>query len=171
MSWNSFTEFVQTCRIPNDDLCRLQDIDTIFIAVGARLAPRLRGVACVLTPCNRPQTCVVVGKRPQTNPDRFLVRFEFLESLVRLAIARFMKGKSQQTTSPAEAVRKLLTEHVLPKAGRQDLPMRWDRLWCEEVRLCARGADARGLPGAVTLRWPAPPPWRPRSATPCSSAT
>lgn len=121
----------------------------------------------MLTPCvcDR-QTCVVVGKRPQTNPDRFLVRFEFLEALVRLAIARFMKGKSQQTTSPAEAVQKLLTEHVLSKAGRQDLPMRWDRLWCEEVRLAAPYAS-REVCVAVTLCWSR----RRRSATSCSSGT
>eukprot|EP00753_Platysulcus_tardus_P018514 PLAT6892.2.p1 GENE.PLAT6892.2~~PLAT6892.2.p1 ORF type:complete len:639 (-),score=187.45 PLAT6892.2:151-1980(-) len=94
IGWNSFTDLVITCDIPCE-ACAIKDLDTIFIAANVKKSKELK------------QT---------RNPDRALARFEFLECLVRIAIAKYYKPHAVET--PSLALKKLLVENILPHAER-----------------------------------------------------
>ena len=101
----------------------------------------------------RPQ----MTRRAQTalNPDRSIVRFEFLEIIVRVAVQvrvvekvvpwveililrmcaqKYIKSKAEPTAQ--KAVQRFFQSHLLPYAPReQDWKLR-SELWTEEVRFC-----------------------------------
>jgi hypothetical protein len=55
------------------------------------------------------------------NDENAIERFEFLEALVRLAVAKFLKaGPSAPGMSVSVAVQRLLDEFVLPRANRYE---------------------------------------------------
>eukprot|EP00744_Colponema_vietnamica_P013266 GILI01018590.1.p2 GENE.GILI01018590.1~~GILI01018590.1.p2 ORF type:complete len:279 (+),score=105.14 GILI01018590.1:31-837(+) len=71
-------------------------------------------------------------KNPR-NPDRALVRFQWLEAIVRLALAKFQKG-GQTNNPPSENVDRLLVNHILPVASNFNLAeFRENSLWFEEI--------------------------------------
>ena len=90
VSWNDFTLFCNKCKIPDSKSCNLATIDRIYIATNVNQ--------------NAP------GGGSQGDKD--LVRYEFLEIIVRLANAKYKD--SGVTFSTIEAVRKLLEENIFP---------------------------------------------------------
>eukprot|EP01029_Cantina_marsupialis_P013887 TRINITY_DN307_c2_g4_i5.p1 TRINITY_DN307_c2_g4~~TRINITY_DN307_c2_g4_i5.p1 ORF type:complete len:1353 (+),score=428.01 TRINITY_DN307_c2_g4_i5:100-4158(+) len=92
MGWNGFTELMNHCGIPDEDSCRLKDLDTVFITVNASKHKNLR------------------------NPSRALTRFKFLEALVRVAQTKFVRSKI--CNSIPVATRVLIQKHLLPFARR-----------------------------------------------------
>lgn len=77
------------------------------------------------------------------NPDRQLIRYQFLEVLVRLAITKYYKTKVCPTHE--EAVFKLFEEHILPyfrKFNSNDF--KWIKLWNEQCDIVIR-ANLRTL--------------------------
>ena len=73
MSLNVFTEWCSRCDIPDNNLCRQQDLDTIFIATN------------VVTEKGRFRKSLCAAHS--------LSRFQFMEALLRIAIAKFVKCK------------------------------------------------------------------------------
>jgi hypothetical protein len=61
---------------------------------------------------NLNSTLVQKEKNQLFNPGNSLVRYEFLEILVRISMDRYMRGKISSTI--AQAMQKLLTDHLLP---------------------------------------------------------
>jgi hypothetical protein len=87
-----------------------------------------------------------------------LARWEFLEALVRIAIAKF--GKGIATSSPAEAVEMLMKQHIESKvapAARVDLNwFRTNHLYCEPVDELFKKHEA--ILRALYSRWLLRPP-------------
>ncbi|KAK9825957.1 hypothetical protein WJX74_001162 [Apatococcus lobatus] len=117
LSLNSFTAFLDDCKIPDADSPNIKrsDCDTIFIV--ANFQPDKRAPAALV------------------NDEHALMRFEFLEAVVRLAVAKY--GKGQATESVAEAVKMLMDKNITPNL-QQDAQVdpnvfRNTRLYCEEV--------------------------------------
>lgn len=114
MTWSSYTDFCIQCSIPDNENCQLKTIDTTFIASN-----------------------VVQGKKNPLNPDRAFVRYQLLEAVVRLALAKFDRPGVQ----PAHCIRRLMEEHVVPTCEpyfKAFAPFREDVLWTEEVRVDGR---------------------------------
>lgn len=66
------------------------------------------------------------------NPDKELCRFEFIEILVRIAGAKYKDPGI--TSTYAEGVRRLISEHLIPLANQLEWQEFRDReLWCLEV--------------------------------------
>jgi len=88
---------MQECKIL-DKCISSADLDTIFIA-----------------------TNVTLTAMPN-NDDNAIERFEMLEALVRIAMKKYVEGKPKdERPSPADAVDKLLNDHVLKHAQRLDM--------------------------------------------------
>lgn len=90
--------------------------------------------------------------------DNLLFRWEFLEALVRISIAKF--GKGVATQSPAEAIDMLVAQHLephVPAAARVDLNhFRTTRLYCEAVDDMFKKHEA--VLRALYSRWRLRPP-------------
>lgn len=73
-------------------------------------------------------------KNNPRNPANSLVRYQFLEIIVRLALDKYLRKKV--VTTHSEAVDKLLNEDMWPILCKYDCnKWRWDRYICEEVDL------------------------------------
>lgn len=112
---NVFTDFLSKCNMIDDTL-RLKDADLKFIATYTKTDPALM--------------------KNYRNPDRMLVRYQFLEIWVRLADQKFI-GNGVVNNFP-DAVEKVLSEHVIPYINANDphfAPQKWreERYWNEEV--------------------------------------
>lgn len=112
---NVFTDFLTKCNMI-DDSFRLKDADLKFIATYTKTDPAMM-------------------KNPR-NPDRMLVRYQFLEVWVRLADQKFISTGTVNTFP--EAVDKLLNDHVLPYINANTsifLSQKWreERYWNEQV--------------------------------------
>lgn len=110
MTWSSYTDFCVQCSIPDNDNCQLKTIDTTFIASN-----------------------VVQGKKNPLVPDRAFVRYQFLEAVVRLALAKFERAGMR----PAQCIDRLMDVHVGPACAtyfKAFAQFREDILWTEEVR-------------------------------------
>lgn len=87
-----------------------------------------------------------------------LFRWEFLEALVRIAIAKY--GKGTATSSPTEAIEMLLKQHLEDKvapAARVDLNwFRTNHLYCEPVDELFKKHEA--ILRALYSRWRLRPP-------------
>lgn len=90
--------------------------------------------------------------------DNLLFRWEFLEALVRIAIAKFGKGTATQV--PAEAIDMLVSQHLdahVPAAARVDLNrFRTTLLYCEPVDDLFKKHEA--VLRALYSRWRLRPP-------------
>jgi hypothetical protein len=107
MGWNMFTDLVTTCNLPNEADLSLASIDMIFIG-----------------------SCLTGPKDKVRNPKRALARFQLMETLTKLALAKFWKKDGPLTR--AQSIEKLLTEHIFPNAQKDDgNKWRWDRLYNE----------------------------------------
>lgn len=68
------------------------------------------------------------------NNPRFLTRFEFLESLIRVAVAKYSKATAAVCLPPPAACSLLLEKHLLPYADRMDMiQWKFSRLYTERV--------------------------------------
>ncbi|KAJ9524025.1 hypothetical protein QJQ45_022487, partial [Haematococcus lacustris] len=119
MSLNAYTAFLDECQIADSESNYLKrsDCDTIFII-------------CNFQPDKKSLEAAV-------NLENALMRYEFLECIVRAGIAKY--GKGQATEDVAEAVRLLLQNNImanLPPAARHvSNDFRLNRLYTEEVDL------------------------------------
>ena len=109
---NVLTEFLSKCKILDDNM-RLKDADLKFIAT-------------ITDPTQ---------SKNLRNPEKSLVRYQFLEVWVRMAEQKYIT--SGNITSYAEAVEKILEEHLLPFITSNDTlynAQKWreDRYWNEE---------------------------------------
>ncbi|KXZ56071.1 hypothetical protein GPECTOR_2g953 [Gonium pectorale] len=119
MSLNAFTTFLDDCFIadPESQYCKRSDCDTIFIV-------------CNFQPDKKSAEAAV-------NMENAMMRYEFLEAIVRLAIAKY--GKGQATDDLATAVTMLIEKNIIPNLVSGALvnsnSFRTERLYNEEVDL------------------------------------
>lgn len=107
---NTFTEFGLSAGIIDGKLMKLSDFDRIFIATYTRTDK----------------------ERNPRNPDRAVVRYQFMEGLVRMCDQKYLgNGVANSFT---EAMKLLLDESVRPFVSKFD-HSKWrnDRLWNEEA--------------------------------------
>lgn len=88
VSWNDFTIICNKCKIPDNKACNLSTIDRIFIATNVN--QNVNGA----------------------QGDRDLVRYEFLEIIVRIANSKY-KDAGLCSTS-VEALTKLMNDNLFP---------------------------------------------------------
>lgn len=88
ISWNDFTIICNKCKIPDNKACNLATIDRIYIATNVN--QNIQGA----------------------QGDRDLVRYEFLEIIVRIANAKYKD--TGICHSGSEALKKLLEENIFP---------------------------------------------------------
>eukprot|EP00879_Flechtneria_rotunda_P024201 GHRR01025649.1.p1 GENE.GHRR01025649.1~~GHRR01025649.1.p1 ORF type:complete len:986 (+),score=357.96 GHRR01025649.1:892-3849(+) len=117
MPLNSFTAFLDDASIPDPESLSIKrsDCDTIFIV-------------CNFQPDkNSPDVAV--------NDEHAMMRFEFMEAIVRLALAKY--GKGQATDDLGRAVELLFERNLLPRMNPKAMlvsnDFRSDRLYTEEV--------------------------------------
>ena len=107
---NTYTEFCLSSGIIDGKLMKLSDFDRVFIATYTKTDKE---------------------KNPR-NPERALVRYQFMEGLVRLADQKYT-GNSL-ASSYTEALKMLLNESVKPFLAKFDhQKWRLERYWNEEV--------------------------------------
>lgn len=108
---NAFNEIINATSICDNKRLKLADIDFEFIVTKAG------------------------NKKKALNPERWLIRYQFLEIFVRIAIHMYYKSKIVDTQ--AGSISKLLNEHLLPYFRKFDChKWRIDNLWnlkCEEI--------------------------------------
>jgi len=118
-----YTEFVKDCELadPASKDCRKADFDRIFVASdvedrGGRMSQEQK-------------------EFNSANIDRALMRFEWVQALVRIALAKYMK--SENAAGVGDALEKLFTERVLkmvpPEALHDSDVFRRQRLYTREV--------------------------------------
>ena len=107
---NTYTEFCLTAGIIDGKYMKLSDFDRVFIGTYTRTDK----------------------ERNHRNPDRALVRYQFLEGLVRMADQKFI-GNGLAPNFP-EAIKMLMNENVKPCISKFD-HQKWrvERYWNEEV--------------------------------------
>jgi len=113
---NMFTDLLTKCKMFDEVNLGLKDADLKFITTVTKTDPALM-------------------KNPR-NPERMLVRYQFLEIWVRLADQKFLT--SGIAANFPEAVEKVLNEHLIPYINTMDqyfLPQKWreERYWNEDV--------------------------------------
>eukprot|EP00198_Chlamydomonas_reinhardtii_P003541 XP_001692877.1 flagellar associated protein [Chlamydomonas reinhardtii] len=119
MSLNAFTTFLDECCIADSEsqYCKRSDCDTVFIV-------------CNFQPDKK-------SAEAQVNMENAMMRYEFLEAIVRLAISKY--GKGQATDDLPTAVTMLLEKNIIPNlvpgAVIQSNTFRSERLYHEEVDL------------------------------------
>lgn len=107
---NTYTEFCSTAGIIDGKLVKLSDFDRIFIATYTRTEK----------------------DRNPRNPDRALVRYQFLEGLIRIADHKYINS-GLANNSPS-AVTLLLEENIKPFISKFDHhKWRLERYWNEQV--------------------------------------
>eukprot|EP00803_Ostreobium_quekettii_P006066 evm.model.scf_440.5 EVM.evm.TU.scf_440.5 scf_440:34312-38159(-) len=117
MTLNSFTAFLDDCQIPDPDsqAIKRSDCDTIFIVANFVMDKK--------------------SKENAVNNEQALMRFEFMEALVRIAIAKFLKGG--QAEEIPEALELLIKNCLVPNlplpATIKSNDFRTKRLYNEEV--------------------------------------
>lgn len=117
MSLNQYSAFLQDAEIPDQSSkeCKMKDLDTMFISTNFEDDKR--------------------DETAEVNDDLALMRFEFLEIFVRIAVAKY--GKGQATDDVSDAV-DILAERSIqpclcPEAALDANVFRRERLYCEEV--------------------------------------
>ena len=113
--------------LPPQDECQIADGESQFIK---RSDCDTIFIVCNFQPDKK-------SAEAQVNLENAMMRYEFLESLVRAALAKY--GKGQATEDVAEAVRTLLEKNVAPNlpgcARHVPNDFRINRLYFEEVDL------------------------------------
>ncbi|PNH02618.1 hypothetical protein TSOC_011369, partial [Tetrabaena socialis] len=116
MSLNAFTTFLDDCLIADSDsqYCKRSDCDTIFIV-------------CNFQPDKKSAEATV-------NMENAMMRYEFLEAIVRLAIAKYGKGQvtDDLPTAVAMMIEKNIIPHLVPGAVLNSNTFRNERLYNEE---------------------------------------
>ena len=123
MGGNEYAAFVSDCALDDkfSEFCRKRDLDLVFVLADAEE----RG-----NDISEEQRA-----KNAANVDRALMRFEFVQAVVRIAIAKHVK--SGATQSVAKATERLITESILPRVPREALHdsdvFRRSRLYTREV--------------------------------------
>ena len=86
-----FLEFARNCNLIDDKYMKISDIDVVFFTT--------------FTPLSKLQS-------DSAKSNKYLIRCQFLEALVRIATEKYIK--SLKTDSITEALEKLLLENILP---------------------------------------------------------
>jgi hypothetical protein len=99
MQLNAFTALVKELQIPDETSphCNFAALDTMFVATNFE---------------RKKENSDTLRK---VNPDRALMRFEFVEILLRIAIAKFVK--TRWTRSISTAFERLWVEHITPNVA------------------------------------------------------
>ena len=112
---NAFSDFVDDCKIVDKATCSRKDIDTIFIVANLEEDKQ--------------------SKTNKANDDRALMRFEFLDCVVRIAIAKYLK--SGITNDVSDALQMLCEENIEKNLGPEALhdsnDFRRERMYFEDV--------------------------------------
>ena len=97
---NAYRQMLIDWDIPEEDNpdCNVGGLDLCFVETNVEVGKAAKGV---------------------DNPDKALTRFEWLEIMVRIAKAKFVKSKKCATV--AEAVQRLFVEHALPALRKDGL--------------------------------------------------
>jgi len=117
LGFNQWSAFLADCEIPEPDskLCRASDLDTAFIVTNFEEDKK--------------------SEMNQENDDRALMGFEFLEIIVRVAVAKYIK--SGKCGDVSEAVEILCTECIAPNLCPEAVlipnAFREQRLYFEEI--------------------------------------
>lgn len=134
--WSGYMEFVSDAKILDEasDYCKAADLENVFVAANLELTQEAK---------------------EKDNPDRSLTRFEFLESIIRIAINKYHKStclvdpcavisscpltklsvvsSANICDTPAKAVEKLLLDNVVPIMTEDANDFRTRFLYTEEV--------------------------------------
>ena len=102
ITWNDFTEYCRGNKVV-DKNCKLSDVDRMFIATNTNI------------------------DKIEDNPAKELCRYEFIEILLRIAIAKYKEG------SAAESMKKLLTNIYSFTSTDNWQEFRVGKLWCIPV--------------------------------------
>ena len=128
MPLNQYTAFLYDCEIPDgkSKFCKMKDCDVMFITTNYEE--------------NKDSA------ESDDNDDLCLMRFEFLEIIVRVAIAKF--GRGQETDDVSDSI-DILAERNLrpclcPEALIEPNDFREARLYCEEVAEIYEMNEVRG---------------------------
>ena len=114
MQLNEYSDFLDSCNIPDpeSESCKRSHCDTLFITA------------------NYEET------RDDDNDNTALMRFEFLEVIVRLAVMKFGGGQAE-TWNLSDNVNRLITRLILPSmppmAMQDEDEYRRNRLYCDEM--------------------------------------
>eukprot|EP00946_MAST-07B_sp_MAST-7B-sp1_P005304 g5304.t1 len=112
---NAFSDFVDDCKIVDKATCSRKDIDTIFIVANLEEDKQ--------------------SKTNKANDDRALMRFEFLDCVVRIAIAKYLK--SGVTNDVSDALKMLCEQNIQANLGPEALhdsnDFRRERMYFEDV--------------------------------------
>jgi NLR family CARD domain-containing protein 3 len=101
---NAFNELISTTGIVDHNKMKLSDIDFEFIVTKSGY------------------------QKTEMNPERWLVRYQFMEIFVRIALHKYHKSKI--VDSQYEAVEKLMNEHLIPVFSKFDChKWRLENLW------------------------------------------
>jgi hypothetical protein len=120
MQLNEYSDFIDECRIPDHDSehCKRSHCDTLFI------------------------TANYEENDDKNNDDNALMRFEFLEIVVRMAVMKFGEGQSE-TWDLSDNINRLISELILPSmppmAVQDEDEYRRKRLYCEEMDILYDG--------------------------------
>jgi hypothetical protein len=105
---NCFTDFVKQIDLVNGKDIRFAESDTQFLTLNKRSKPS------------------------NLNPGVALIRFQFLEIIVRLALKRYEDTKI--ASSKSEAIKMVYERNLYPSFGKDDSQkFRDERYWNEEV--------------------------------------
>ncbi|GMH33927.1 hypothetical protein BSKO_01761 [Bryopsis sp. KO-2023] len=119
MTLNSFTSFLDDCEIPDHEsqAIKRSDCDTIFIVANFIMDKK--------------------SKDNAVNNEQALMRFEFMEAIVRIGISKYIK--SQETDDICQSVQMLMDQNIYPNlplpATIEPNDFRNSRLYTEEVDL------------------------------------
>jgi len=117
MQLNEYTDFLDTCLIPDpeSDKCKRSDCDTLFITANYEEDKK--------------------SEVSKVNEDNALLRFEFIEVLIRLALAKY--GNGIETYDVSDAVSMLFERNISPnlppEAAIDSDKFRIERLYFEEM--------------------------------------
>jgi hypothetical protein len=117
MGLNQWTAFLLDCEIPDNSTkdCRASDLDTIFIVTNFE---EDKG-----------------SDMNKENDDRALMGFEFLEIIVRVAVAKYIKSKEVDDVSEAVEVlcKQCIIPNLCPEAVIVPNEFRTNKLYFEEI--------------------------------------
>ncbi len=109
---NAYTDFCSSSGIIDFKYLKMSDFDRVFIATYTKTDK----------------------SKNHRNPDRAIVRHQFMEGLFRLSEEKYMNGENKVTTSQKEALKMLLDENVAPFIKNYDIhKWRLERYWNEDV--------------------------------------
>jgi hypothetical protein len=130
ISDNSFKDFLEDCKIPErrSKFISTELINGMFVAVNVEAKDR----------DHKGDDRAAEAERKlenDANDDRQLLRFEFLEILLRIAFAKFLQ--SGRTNDPSDAVQMLCTQNIYPNleipASEDRNIWRRERLYCQDL--------------------------------------